>query len=492
MNEPAFPYRTVASILITVALGAVAGRILSVARLYDPALARAEGDTTSKLGKWRTTRPEPMPTHGDNDRSRWDTVRALVDNGTYAIGHRDVDPETGKYQDTGIASEDGWTTIDKVMNPETHDFYSSKPPLLPTLVAGGYWLLKTILGWSIVEDRWLVIRTLLVAVNLLPFWLYLVLMARLLERLGTSDWGRLYVLAAACFGTMLTAFANTFNNHSVATYSALFALYPALLVWSDPNAPGTAGRLFLAGLLAGFTATSELPAASFAGLLGLLLLVRAPLRTIVCYVPGILIPLAAFLWTNYQAIGEFTPAYEKFGGPWYEFEGSHWKDDPDKPKTGIDWAWRNEPRGVYAFHVLLGHHGLFSLTPVFLFSVVGLLAFWGYRNRNKDRPPGESLVAILATVLSLVVMGFYTVWVPDRQRNYGGWTAGPRWLMWLTPFLLLAAAPVADWLGRRRWGRGLAYVFLAVSVLSAGYQVWNPWRHPWLYNLMDALDWIDY
>src|SRR5262249_34709658 len=96
MNEPtnSFSYRTIAAILITVAVGGVAGRILSVARLYDPGLARAEGETNSKLGRWRPTRPEPMPTHGDNDRSRWDTVRALADNGTYVIGHRDINPET--------------------------------------------------------------------------------------------------------------------------------------------------------------------------------------------------------------------------------------------------------------------------------------------------------------------------------------------------------------------------------------------------------------
>ncbi len=30
-----------------------------------------------------------MPTFGSNDRSRWATVRALVDNGTYEIGYRD-------------------------------------------------------------------------------------------------------------------------------------------------------------------------------------------------------------------------------------------------------------------------------------------------------------------------------------------------------------------------------------------------------------------
>ena len=72
-----------------------------------------------------------MPTFGANDRSRWDTVRALVDHGTYAIGERESDPATGGYRDTGIVTEDGWKTIDMVLHPQRQKFCSSKPPLLP-------------------------------------------------------------------------------------------------------------------------------------------------------------------------------------------------------------------------------------------------------------------------------------------------------------------------------------------------------------------------
>ena len=94
----------------------------------------------------------------------------------------------------------------------------------------------------------------------------------------------------------------------------------------------------------------------------------------------------------------------------------------------------------------------------------------------------------LTLMLLIVVIGFYII----RTGNYGGWTAGPRWLIWLTPFLLLTMLPAADWLAPRRWGRILAYAFLAVSVISASYPAWNPWRQPWLYNLMEKLDWIRY
>jgi hypothetical protein len=52
--------------------------------------------------------------------------------------------------------------------------------------------------------------------------------------------------------------------------------------------------------------------------------------------------------------------------------------------------------------------------------------------------------------------------------------------------------PAVDWLAPRRWGRILAYLFLTISVISASYPAWNPWRHPWLYNWMEKLDWIRY
>jgi hypothetical protein len=489
-------------LLITLAAGSVAGRIMAVSRLFEPHLFRSEGDDRdTRRGPWPRTRPEPTPTHGDNDRSRWDTVRALVDHGTYVIGHRES-PEKDPH-DSGIITEDGWKTIDKVLRPDTQDFYSSKPPFLATLVAGEYWLLKKLFGWSIVEQRWEVVRVVLLTVNWLPMIAYLAFLGRLLEQFGATDWGRLYVLGAACFGTLLTPFANTFNNHSVATCSALFALYPALQIWKNENVRGT--WFLWAGFFAGFTAANELPATAMVTSLFVLLLLRSAWRTMLLFVPAAAVPIAAFLYTNYLAIGQWRPAYDFFGTPWYEYLGSHWKVEPDKPKFGIDWAYLTESRTTYGFHVLLGHHGLFSLFPIFLLSVAGVVyTLWpsrlGKGEANDSSDPkararvylSRVIIAIATLLLTVIVTVFYIFIVNDRNRNYGGWTCGPRWLMWLTPLWLLSMLPMADWLSSRRWGRGLAYVLLAISVFSSTYPVWSPWRHPWLYNLLEAQGWINY
>src|SRR5258708_1701037 len=96
-HEPLPLRRLVCALLITLAAGSVAGRILSVARLYEPNLYRHEPkpvviasaaclaaspggpwsfsaiflaadavDFQDQRGLWSRTRPEPMPTHGDN------------------------------------------------------------------------------------------------------------------------------------------------------------------------------------------------------------------------------------------------------------------------------------------------------------------------------------------------------------------------------------------------------------------------------------------
>ncbi len=57
------------------------------------------------------------------------------------------DPEIGK--DSGIIFEDGWQSVDKMLNPDTLEYYSTKPPLLTFLVACEYWLLKKAFGWSL-------------------------------------------------------------------------------------------------------------------------------------------------------------------------------------------------------------------------------------------------------------------------------------------------------------------------------------------------------
>lgn len=477
-----------------------------------------------------------MPTFGSNDRSRWATIRALVDNSEFVIGKRDKtilhatvglnfasenplqaaanaqtgyflrstsDPKLGIISDTGITFEDGWGSVDKVLNPTTQEFYSSKPPLLSTLLAGLYWLVQALTTWTLANQEAALVRVILLLVNALPFLFYLSVLARLGLRYAATEWSRLMVLAAAGFGTMVTPFLVTLQNHTLATFCVLWALGHALALWEHredrPDTPLPWYHFVSAGLLAAFAVCNELPALAFwAGLFGLFLL-WAPWRTLLFYLPGGLLLAGAFFYTNYLAMGEIVPAYSKFGGPWYEYEGSHWRQPEawEAPRTGIDYAHLHETKAEYALHLLVGHHGFFSLTPVWLVALIGLLLLWR-RGRGKPEEPALPRegprplpwwLPLMTLGLTVVVLGFY---IRHESGNYGGWTNGPRWLMWLSPLLLVCLYPVLDRLAGCRWGRGLAYLCLGLSVLSANYRSWNPWRHPWIYDWMVWLGWPGY
>jgi hypothetical protein len=154
--------RQSAFLLLTAAAVAIAAaKTVGAENVYEPSRYKAEpgGYGYEPDRAWPAARPDPMPTYGSNDKSRWATVRALVHNRTYVIGKRTYPDlaNTKRYKDEGIVAEPAYRSLDVVMNPQTKDFYSSKPPLMATLIAGEYWLLNRAFGWDIVRDRWLVV-----------------------------------------------------------------------------------------------------------------------------------------------------------------------------------------------------------------------------------------------------------------------------------------------------------------------------------------------
>ena len=450
--------RGVYGLLIALSVGSMAGRILAV-----------------NSG----SRTKPLPFLSANDRSRWATVRSLVEEGTYAID--------------GIIADKEWDTIDKVrhIGPDGKPhFYSSKPTLLTTIVAGEYWLIHRLTGASLADHPFEIGRFMLVTINVLPLAIYLVLLARLLERYGRSDWGRLLVMATAALGTFLTTFAVTLNNHLIGAVTALAAIYAALRIWYNGRREW---RYFAAaGFFAALTAADEFPALAFFAPLLAGLLWRAPRQTLAGFLPAALLVAAAFFATNELAHGTLRPPYmhrdpTNAADNWYVWQpvtldnGHEIKSYWASPKAIID---QGQPSAAwYSFNALIGHHGILSLTPIWLLALPGVFMLgWGRDYRLRD-------LALLIGGVTIVCLTFYLLLVPARDRNYGGMTSGFRWGFWLTPFWLLAVLPAADWLAAGRWRRGIGYLLLALSVLSASYPVWNPWTHPWLTHFFMYMGW---
>jgi len=288
-------------------------------------------------------------------------------------------------------------------------------------------------------------------------------------------------------GTYLLPFTQTLNNHTVAAFSAFFALYHFLRIWEEGRLSGW--RFAAVGFWAAFTEVNELPALSFLALVSALLLFRYPRQTLLYLVPAALVPIAASVAAQYAALGELKLAYTEFGTESYLWEGSLWKTPLELDALNLPWfdpqqavrrGIAGESHGLYLLHMTLGHHGFWSLTPIFFFSLGGLVQLL--------RRVGEPMAAVawMTTILTIVLLAFYT-WNP-MARNYGGSTQGLRWLFWLIPFWLLLLLPTGVETGQYRgWVRWLSLLALSVSVISAGYALHNPWTHPWILDALEHL-----
>jgi hypothetical protein len=276
----------------------------------------------------------------------------------------------------------------------------------------------------------------------------------------------------------LTTFAVTINNHLPAAVGVALSLLALVHIWQQPQA--RAGWYLLAGLGAAWAAANELPALSWLAMAGLLLLVVNWRRTLAGFLPAVVIVAGAFFATNWVAHGSLRPPYmhRHPGDNWYDYPGSYWQEGN---RRGID---QGEPsRLVYAVNVLVGHHGIFSLTPLWMVAAAGaVLALTSDRSALR-------LVAAIALILTIVCISFY-ISRPLVDRNYGGMTVGFRWLFWLIPLWLVTLLPALEWLGRFRWGRRFAYACLALSIFTAHYSEMNPWSHPWLYRYWETLGWV--
>jgi len=505
--------------------------------LYYAIIALAAGLTVGRILKVHADHGR-TPFLSANDRSRWEAIRALVDYGTFEIDEVERDRD--------------WRTIDKVRHkgPDGRwHYYSSKPPLLATILAGEYYLIRLATGQTLAERPFFVARLMLLLTNVPLVIALLLMLGRVADELGGNDASRLFVMIAAAAGTYLTTFAVTLNNHLPAAVCTMAAVYLALPLWRDDR--HSAWRYAAAGFFAAFAVTNELPALSLFALLGAGLLWKSPVRTLLCYTPAAAVVAAAFFGTNYLAhhslrppyahrgdgplIGTVSPSVERVlddrrippvirealeeygyqlspqaavqvrppdrwviddepGGEkfsiirrddvleirewdqWYDYPGSYWL-----ARQGIDLGERS--RLLYLFHMLLGHHGVFSLTPIWLISAGGIAMMWAQPQRRMRG------FAVLTVVLFIVCVAFYVA-RPLPDRNYGGVSCCFRWLLWQVPLWLIALLPAADFMLRHRRWQWIAILLLGISIASATFSSDNPWTHPWLYQYWQWLGWV--
>lgn len=482
-----------------------------------------------------------------NDRSRWATIRALGDDGTYAIEHLTSQPRSI------------WNTIDKVVHKgqdgQLHE-YSSKPTLFPTMLAYLYRAIRFVTGWSLDGEPFAVTRLMLLLVNVLPLGLLLACVNALARSRSVSLWTRGVLILGLGLGTFLGTFVVTLNNHLPAAISVAVGV---MCIWqvAQVSAPRAASSWWWAigGLAGAFAAANELPALSFFCLLGAAFLWLDWKRTLLVFLPAAGLIACGSFATTWQAHGSFRPAYAhrsdgevvktldadlaanfargelpettrkelndagvaisslwkleatepgevgsfkrwvltdlnsfdrwaivlpeenaelevRAWDNWYEYPGSYWSQ-PREARSSVDQG--EESHAAYALHMLVGHHGLLSLTPIFALALVGWSMAW-----RKDQTTNWKALAFCVALLTAVCFLFYLT-RPLIDRNYGGQTSYLRWMLWFAPLWMLMALDAIEWLNRTRWGRVVVLALLSASIASAAYSQSNPWVHPWIY-----------
>lgn len=485
---------------------------------------------------------KPTPFLSANDRSRWSTIRTLGDHNTFIIDEVIFSPKTGK-------SDPKWNSIDKVRHKSSdgkEHYFSSKPTLMPILLAGLYKCISAVTSWRLATHTFAVSQVMLILVNLLP-WVWLTWrMLRWIEVETADPFARGCLSIMAIGGTFLTTFVVTLNNHLHGAVGLVILIDQARLA---AKSDAKLNQFMLAGLGAGFLAINELPALSAITLAGALLVYFDWKKTLGGYALPILVFAAAAIGSNYIAHGSWkTPYAHRSDGPVVanfvallsDYQAEQELGDSilaaakekgielskqarflRRPSGGwMVWdpvtqnrfavhkraaggendyelrAWDNwyeyegsywlpgAKKGVDVGEPLIWRYAFHCLFGHY--GIFSLTPFWICSIVGAgiwlSGSSREHRVLAGAIVLVTLVCLTFYIFRPLEDRNYGGVSCGFRWAFWMIPAWLLLAIPGAEWLSKSKWGRGLLVIFIAGSLFFAWYNFANPWTHSWVYQ----------
>lgn len=397
-----------------------------------------------------------------NEFSRYDLVRALVEDGTTRID---------AYHDN---------TGDKAFY-QGH-YYSDKAPgasILGIPVYAGLLLTARLAGQAD-PDQDTAIQALAFGVGAIPTVLLVLLLVRFLRPTVGEPWALAIGLAYG-LGSIAFPFATMLFGHAA---SACFLFAAFYVLWRARTLGRSRRWPLLAGLLAGLAALVDLTM-----LLGVAVLLAyalidegaAPMRlrglnwrASALMVLGGLVPAAILLAYNWASFGgPFSLGYTNLpAGAFAEGMGQ-----------GLFGA--TIPSLDVAGELLVGPRGLLRLAPWFVAAPLGLLAA-----RRRD-------VRAEVMVCGAIVIAFF-VFNAGYFLPFGGWTPGPRFLVPALPFaaVLVALAPA-----RLRPPIGIlaavsvGLVFVATATMpNAPEAIDDPYLDLWLPRLLagdiaDTLAW---
>ena len=433
---------------------------------------------------------------GWNQNSRFDEVRAIVEEGRFAIDDflvYKVDPQdpTGRnfqcvcplhyaeYEWDGEVRRLSWVDMAYELYPVNEDsptpdaknvpmieecnsgdigyvprtgtFHPNKPPGTTFLGVPAYWLiyhfekwrgLNPDDWWTLTVNAWL---TSVFSVGLVSAIGCVVFFRLAREIAGGKAMPALLATLSLAFGTTFFPFATLFFDHNL---TAIFLLMAFSCLWRARGAERVpVGHVLLAGLCAGIAAITNYIAAGAVLFLGLYALLgtrsaggkcRWNWAAAIWFVLGVLPPFLAIC------------AYDQvnFGSPFRlanDFQNPLFRDT-----TALLGMFYLPKPYVAGLLTVSPYRGIFFLAPVTIMGLYGLFVWL----REKTW--------VAEARLCLGVFGFFFIVNVCFNGYHGGFAAGPRYLVPGLPFLAL---PVVVAFMRWRW------LTMALAVISVGQQL---------------------
>ena len=339
-----------------------------------------------------------------NENVRVYMTRAMVDFGTMAI-----DPVIAEW---GYVNDKA--TIHGLM-------YSGKAPGTSYLGIPGYWLYSTLCAATdTAVTREGAVWACRLSGSLLPCVVFLFVFAAHMRTVSRHATVQVTGIVLLGVGSTYYPYAMLFASHS-AIAAAMCGAY--ILMLRHRRSPEAWWIPLLSGFLLGSAVCMEYPAAVGGLILAVwgTLTCRHHARFILGHLAGATPPLLSLIAYHMVFGGPFETPYAHLENP--EFAAS--------VSEGFFGLARVQPRALWG-SFFAPSNGLFWFMPWSLLAILALVP--GFL----DRKLRESALLTTAILLS------YTVFISMVDNWRGGWTAGPRYIMPVIPFLVLWLVQMLD------------------------------------------------
>ncbi|MDH4207391.1 MAG: hypothetical protein OEV76_00785 [Anaerolineae bacterium] len=311
------------------------------------------------------------------------------------------------------------------------DHYYSKYPVFTAVLVTPLYLVPVVFGLN--AQSGMTAYALLSKTSAAVLAASSVLLLYLSLRLVASE------LKALCLSVVYAFASSTWTISSQILWQhAASQLFLAATIYCLLSAPNARKSVYLGGLFLGLAVAARPTNVLIALILLLYLLHRFPHR-VPWLLGGALIPLSLLLWYNQATFGcALCTGY--------------------MAEAHAGWS---TPLHLGLLGILLSPgKGLLVYSPVFFFSLVGVVASWRTAIRGKDTTWFFRYLGF-AAVGFILLMSKWHAW-------HGGWSFGPRMLVDATPLLILLMIPALQWM---KYDRRIVAAFAGLAILSVCVQL---------------------